>query len=413
MCGLTAVLNSESVRVHGLDGFITDATVTTQLRGMDSTGMYQVDGNLELNSYKKAVDGTTFISLPRAEEMLNDADMSYVTVVHNRKATTGRVNDKNAHPFVHENDEGEDDFALVHNGTISQWDQSKFSTDTQALASRINEKGPEGLDELRGAWSVIWTDMSTQMTYMATNGERPLHYAFVKGKSVVLISSEAGMLSWLAERNKLDLEDDAIYEAETHQTYAFPLHDVREFTKTPIKQVTPYQTQTYNYNQASYADSRRTSIINQVKELEKQALAGTLTDTSSLLGSVTVITQPAEKSLTGVSKEEKDLLYSWTNEHEFVAQATPIYKDSNNNVVYLDCVPDGNPYSHTTANDAMLVRCTSASQAANIMRYHTLEMTIVGIDEQGYYVALPPTPGQLSRGVLSTVHNRQQRQMAY
>jgi len=244
MCGLTAVLNSESVRVHGLDGFITDATVTTQLRGMDSTGMYQVDGNLELNSYKKAVDGTTFISLPRAEEMLNDADMSYVTVVHNRKATTGRVNDKNAHPFVHENDEGEDDFALVHNGTISQWDQSKFSTDTQALASRINEKGPEGLDELRGAWSVIWTDMSTQMTYMATNGERPLHYAFVKGKSVVLISSEAGMLSWLAERNKLELQDNAIYEAETHQTYAFPLHDVREFTKTPIKQVTPYQTQT-------------------------------------------------------------------------------------------------------------------------------------------------------------------------
>lgn len=402
MCGLTAVLNSESTIVTGLDKFITDAAVTTQLRGMDSTGMYQVDGNLELLSYKKAVDGTTFVQLPRAADMLNDADTAYVTVVHNRKATTGKINDTNAHPFVHEDEQGDADFALVHNGTITAWDSRRFNTDTAALASKVNEEGPQALDDLRGAWSVIWTDMATQVTYMATNGERPLHYAFLKDKSVVLICSEAGMLSWLAERNKLELEDNAIYEADLHQTYAFPLSDVRDFTKTPIRQVTPWQSQT---NTASVYDTRRDAILKAAKTLEEQARNGTLTADSALT-TVTPLTSRNPKHTPVITKEERDALFAWTGEHEFVAVGTPIYKDGSNNIVYLDPVTDGNPYAHVNRNDAILIKCTSASQAANVMRYHSIELTIHGMDSEGYFVAAPPTPGQLHRGILSTLGNR-------
>lgn len=410
MCGLTAVLNSEAARVPGLDDFITDATVATQLRGMDSTGMYQVTSNLELASYKKAVDGTTFVGLARAANMLGDADMSYVTVVHNRKATTGKINDRNAHPFVHENDDGDDDFALVHNGTITNWDSRKFDTDTHALASMVNQQGPQALDELCGAWSVIWTDMESQMTYMATNGERPLHYAFVKDKSVVIIASEAGMLSWLAERNKLQLQDDAIYEAETHQTYAFPMHDVRDFTKTPIKQVTP---QTYRTNQRTTYDTRRETMLGTIKEIERQARAGTLTPESAT--TVVALTPgiDSQRIRGGATDDERDLLYSWTNEHEFICNATPIYKDDANYNVYLDVIPDGNPYSHAGSNDCVVVRCNSSSQAANMMRYHSVEVTVVGIDEQGYLVALPPTTGQLQRGVLTSMRHMGQTAMNY
>ena len=408
MCGLTAVLNSESAMVAGLDKFITDAAVTTQLRGMDSTGMYQVNGNLDLLSYKKAVDGTTFVQLPRAASMLEDADTAYVTVVHNRKATTGKINDTNAHPFVHEDEQGDADFALVHNGTITAWDSRKFNTDTAALASKVNEEGPQALDDLRGAWSVIWTDMATQVTYMATNGERPLHYAFLKDKSVVLICSEAGMLSWLAERNKLELEDNAIYEADLHQTYAFPLSDVREFTKTPIRQVTPWQVQT---NTTYTYDTRRDGLIKTVKTLEKQARDGTLTENSTLT-TVTPLTQSVKQTI-GVTQEEKDMLYSWTNEHEFIAVGKPIYKDDSNNLVYLDPVTDENPYANINRNDAMIVRCTSASQAANVMRYHSIELTIQGMDNEGYYIAAPPTPGQLARGILSTIGNRNKVESIY
>jgi hypothetical protein len=239
---------------------------------------------------------------------------------------------------------------------------------------------------------------------MATNGERPLHYAFIKDKSVVLISSEAGMLSWLAERNKLELEDNAIYEADLHQTYAFPLSDVRDFTKTPIKQVTPRQVQTtatWSY------DTRRDGIIKKVQTIESQARAGTLTEYSPLT-TVTPLTPvgATDKPKTGVSQDEKDMLYSWTNEHEFVTVGCPIYKDSSNHTVYLDVVGEGNPYAHATTNDAIIVRCTSASQAANLMRYHSIELTVHGMDGEGYYIAMPPTPGQLHRGILSTIGNR-------
>ena len=399
MCGLTAVLNSESSIVTGLDKFITDAAVVTQLRGMDSTGMYQIDGKLELQYYKKAVDGTTFVNMPKAAELLADADMSYVTVVHNRKATTGKINNANAHPFIHENSNGDDEFALVHNGTIEDWDTKKYKTDTEALAARINEQGAQGLDDLYGAWSIIWTDMESQVTHMATNGERPLHYAFLKDKSVVLICSEAGMLSWLVERNKLQLEDDAIYEAETHQTYAFPLHDVRQFTKTPIKKVIPRQTRTYNYT--SVQDSRRPRIIGEVKEIEKQARAGTLTEYSSLTNVSPLTSAFTGRSLTGVSQEEKDLLFNWTGEHEVFAKAVPIYKDNDNFNVYLDVLSDGNPYAPVGKNDAIVVRCTSATQAANIMRYHELQVTVTGMQEDGYFIGLPPTAGQLKDGILA------------
>lgn len=398
MCGLTAVLNSETNLVAGLDKFITDATVVTQLRGMDSTGMYQIDGNLELQSYKKAVDGSTFVSMPKAAMLLSDADVSYVTVVHNRKATTGKVNNANAHPFIHENDNGEDEFALVHNGTIEDWDKKQFSTDTEALASRIYEQGAQGLDDLYGAWSVIWTDMESQITHMATNGERPLHYAFVKGKSVVLVCSEAGMLSWLAERNKIELEDNAIYEAETHQTYAFPLHDVRQFTKTPIKQVIPRHTRNYAYTNVT--DNRRPRIINEIKEIEKQARAGTLTESSSITNVTALISSSSGRTVGGLSQEEKDGLFNWTGEHELTARGVPIYKDNDNFNVYLDVLADGNPYAAIGKNDAVVVRCTSATQAANIMRYHEIEVTVKGMQEDGYFIGLPPTSGQLAKGIL-------------
>ena len=399
MCGLTAVLNSEINVVAGLDKFITDATVVTQLRGMDSTGMYQIDGNLELQHYKKAVDGTTFTNLPQAAELLADADVSYVTVVHNRKATTGKINNANAHPFIHENSNGEDDFALVHNGTIEDWDNKKFKTDTAALAERINNYGPQGLDDLYGAWSVIWTDMESQITHMATNGERPLHYAFVKNKSVVLICSEAGMLSWLAERNKLELEDNAIYEAETHQTYAFPLHDVRQFTKTPIKKVTPRQTKTYNY--ANVKDTRKERIVGEVREIEKQARAGILTEFSPLTNVTPLNRSFTGRSVPGVTQEEKDALFNWTGEHELTARGVPIYKDGNTFNVYVDVLADGNPYAPVGKNDAIVVRCTSATQAANMMRYHEIEITLTGMQEDGYFIGLPPTSGQLAHGTLA------------
>jgi plastocyanin len=60
-----------------------------------------------------------------------------------------------------------------------------------------------------------------------TNGDRPLHFGFVRhtdGKKM-LIASEAEMLYWLAKRNKMDMENDEILVCKKNHLYTFDADD--------------------------------------------------------------------------------------------------------------------------------------------------------------------------------------------
>jgi hypothetical protein len=91
----------------------------------------------------------------------------------------------------------------------------------------------------------MWTDMEEELNHIATNGTRPLYYAYLKDKNVMLVASEAPALAWLASRNSLELQEGSIYEFEKYMHYEFPLDNVRNVTKTAIAPHTVTTTSTY------------------------------------------------------------------------------------------------------------------------------------------------------------------------
>lgn len=82
------------------------------------------------------------------------------------------------------------------------------------------------LSLLNGTFALVWHDRRTNKLYMTRNSERDLGYAYVKGKNMLMFASEWPMLSWLAWRNGIDLED--IQDVTPYDILEFPLDNPRE-----------------------------------------------------------------------------------------------------------------------------------------------------------------------------------------
>jgi predicted glutamine amidotransferase len=166
-------------------------------------------------------------------------------IIHHRAATRGNVSYDNAHPFEHdlsekETSDGKARWLIgVHNGGVTfrrEEDGRQFAVDSDHLFYRMTRDGAaKALSETYGDWALVWTDMLEKKIHIASNEERALHFAPVKGCNTILIASEAAMLYWLAKRNGLDLE--AIYRPKKGMLYTFdPSGDVKKFTSDPLPQ---------------------------------------------------------------------------------------------------------------------------------------------------------------------------------
>lgn len=209
MCGILGVINSvTSINKHVCD-FMRQGFVTSQLRGTDSSGLFQVGSDPEkLWLYKKAVNGTAFVELPEAEQLMRDADTTYFTVGHVRARTQGAVSDANAHPFTVYSDEGARG-AGVHNGSLIGWGSKKngklYDVDSEWALNHIMQEGMEAFEDISGAYCFVWWDeRSPTILNIARNDKRPLHLMFSKDGKRIIYASEAGMLGWLATRVGFD-----------------------------------------------------------------------------------------------------------------------------------------------------------------------------------------------------------------
>ena len=132
-----------------------------------------------------------------------------VLIGHNRHGTMGANGSHlNAHPFNFENVVG------AHNGTLDRscvrnlHQHSSFDTDSEALYSEINENGiDEALTKIEGAWALVFYDKVAGTLNMLRNNQRPLYYAYKKGRGVLYWASEHFLLHWILSRNKVELED--------------------------------------------------------------------------------------------------------------------------------------------------------------------------------------------------------------
>ena len=242
MCGISGVINASRNIVPEYNGFIRDAILAGAVRGTDSIGVGQIDAKIKRLVQKGVLSADDFLKTAAVKKMVNDADASYVTVVHHRAATIGHIKPEAAQPFANwDSADNKYQPLTVHNGTLTHYNLNVSKTgpaltnDSEWLAYMIaasidNDDGLLDFDKtfgvFQGAFSVV-TAIGGRC-YMANNGERPMYVAFTEDESGVLFASEAGMLYWLAERNKITFKDSKIIQLEKDKVYVFDFMDTTD-----------------------------------------------------------------------------------------------------------------------------------------------------------------------------------------
>jgi len=236
MCGIVGFANAANAinKQNDLKDWIKQALVTDTVRGRHSTGLAFLSGNCDKWEYiKETMPGWNFVDWKPAEEALSRAKSASAVIGHNRLATVGKVNTHTAHPFKY------DDIIGVHNGTLRHCDlpsYHQFEVDSMALISSINEIGAKKtFEKAKGAFAVVWIDLSDDTLNFIRNSERTLYFAWANKGETLLYASEAGLIEWLADRNGVEL-DDLPYSFKTGVHYSLNLHNIKEgFTKQEIE----------------------------------------------------------------------------------------------------------------------------------------------------------------------------------
>lgn len=188
--------------------------ILDSLRGEDSTGIAVVHKtHTEPDVVKSVGNPFELFDTKAYDNAMRGANR--VLIGHNRFATTGSVNKKNAHPFTIGSITG------VHNGTLSNktslHDGYKFDVDSQALYNHINEKGlHDAIKTAGGAWALVWWDSKASTLNFLRNKERTLYMCYEEGGDTVYWASEDWMLHVALTRNNIKFTKPFLLDEDTH-----------------------------------------------------------------------------------------------------------------------------------------------------------------------------------------------------
>lgn len=198
MCGIVSIISKESRGLFLYDKELFEEALTADIiRGKDSTGVFSVSMKNELHIVKQGIDALTFMRSPSYKTWADKIPSYRAIVGHNRKATSGDVNSKNAHPFK------EGDITLVHNGMLFNAKElnKEVEVDSHALCHSFATKGAkETLKDVSGAFALIWYDLKKKEMYLWRNSERPL--SLVETDDKIVVGSELQMIKWILQRDK-------------------------------------------------------------------------------------------------------------------------------------------------------------------------------------------------------------------
>lgn len=224
MCGIVAVISKKAFGFLAKDiEVFTELLYVDNLRGDDSTGVIGVDKYGDMFIDKSAEDAPDFLfSYTRSAAMKEIQKDGNVLIGHNRKGTVGKISDVTAHPFV-----VNDRFAMVHNGTL--WNHTQLhntDVDSEALAKHIegtiNKQGyviddlANALNEVYGAYAVVWYNQVTNRVQFLRNDQRPLWLC--EDDNSYYLGSEGGMLHWILTRNGIKYKNLEMIKTDTLYT---------------------------------------------------------------------------------------------------------------------------------------------------------------------------------------------------
>lgn len=220
MCGIVGFISlKDDTRAYSKEKFFREALFTDTLRGSDSTGIMQVSGEEFGWSYHKTAQAAP--DYLQEKDVRNRDFKTWCSIGHNRAATVGKVTADNAHPFHH------GPITLVHNGTLRSTyplphQQHDIQVDSELIAYNLSQEEPEDaekvLQQLNGAFALVWFDDRDQSVNMVRNGERPLHFGVNKPGDILYLSSDGNLLNFVAGRlGESSSRPSGIWQIATHQ----------------------------------------------------------------------------------------------------------------------------------------------------------------------------------------------------
>ena len=277
MCGIVGILATQS------SGFssdevkaFTDMLFVDTLRGWDSTGIFSVDNDNDIEILKAAVNGPDFIATSEYKSVMTDSYMrGRILIGHNRAATRGVVVDKNAHPFW-----VEDNVVLVQNGTWNGCHKHIKDTevDTEAVAHLVHDKQDnlqEAFDHINAAYALIWYNRGKKTLYVTRNDERPLHIAYLKS-GTILFASELSTINFAVGRQNLTVKEKPYSLKENIiNKWSFDDKNHLEFDSEEIKE-SP-KSKYRNFYQAWYPAGGYEYDVTDVYPLDRSTVIPTLT----------------------------------------------------------------------------------------------------------------------------------------
>lgn len=215
ICGLVFAGGKHSLTASEI-GIFRNMLAFDQLRGDHSTGLFGLFNGLgeerEFRVRKDTLEGVDFVRSPLFFDAISRqvpgalatspkvTNYARVMFGHNRYATMGEVNARNAHPFTHGK------ITLAHNGTLRNQsllpESNRFKVDSENICYAIDKLGiAETVKLLDGAFALIWYNDAEQTLNFLRNDEREFHL-FETTTGDWFGCSEEKMGDWLLTRGK-------------------------------------------------------------------------------------------------------------------------------------------------------------------------------------------------------------------
>lgn len=235
ICGIVSAIGRLGATEEGA---FRDLLILDVLRGEDSTGIASVNSHGEVRVDKQVGNTFELLNMHRTDEIWKQQNR--ILIGHNRFATTGLVNKRNAHPFEF------DGLVGVHNGTLKQRFtlkyQNKYTVDSEQLFANIDEDGEEEvIPKVDGAYALMWWDKFNEEVKFIRNDQRPLYYTLGKDNKTLFTASEAWMLSVALSRNKVahneivEVPVDTLHRIPLDYTKPYGMFEDITIHRSPLK----------------------------------------------------------------------------------------------------------------------------------------------------------------------------------
>lgn len=261
MCGLFGFIGKEKTEFNKL--LLCNLGIHNDTRGGDSCGLF-IDGDVEYG----VDDKKKFDSFYKTSKLFNKTKKAQIIIGHDRKTSVGVTSLENAQPVVITNDNDEVDFVLIHNGTISNYEDLRDKyltnaegyTDSQVMAYIIYFWGYDVLSEYIGTGAFVTVDYrqnkerkpvvhifkgaSKKYKTSNTDEERPLF--LLKDTNGYWFSS---LKEHLERYNNVYLNDKGFVSIETNTLYmieGYQLYKVQEYDRSNLVQIELSSSNTYS-----------------------------------------------------------------------------------------------------------------------------------------------------------------------